>query len=254
MSAVSATTAKRNRMPDRQLEAFHLERFLTAMDIPSEEAREHSEAPDFLLALDGRTIGIEHTQFFLPPDPGGIAQQQLEALQDLAVEQARRTFRKAGGPALYVYPLFNDRRALRSKKQAYALGERIAALVARNGWPRNREARTFETWREIPELHGYTVMASVDGVDELWSGGSGGLVATVEPHHVQSCLHSKAERYVHYVGQAEEVWLLIVNDMFRGGAPCEFGEEAAAAQYVFPFDRAFWLEIGSNHVTELVRR
>lgn len=238
-------------MPNRDLEAFHLDCFLRVVQLSREAVPERSEAPDFTLRLAGKKVGIEHTQFFLPPPEGDIPQQQREAVQNLAVEHARRIFRKAGGPALYVYPVFNDSRAPRSKKEAYALARRLAAVVARNRWPEERKARTFETWRDLPELHGYTVMRSVDGVDEVWNGGSGGLVAEIKSHHVQACLDSKAAKHREYLQRADEVWVLIVNDGFRAGAPCELGEEAAAARYTFPFDRAFWLEIISDRVTEL---
>lgn len=242
-----------DQMPNPDLEAFHLDYFLRAVQLTADAVPERSEAPDFTLKLAGRKVGIEHTQFFLPPPAGEKPQQQIEALQNLAVEQARRIFRQAGGPALYVYPVFNDARAPRSKTEAYALAPRLAAVVAKNRWPEERQARTFETWRDLPELHGYTVMRSVDGVDELWNGGSGGMVAEIKPHHVEACLDSKATKHCEYLQRTDEVWLLIVNDGFRGGAPCELGDEAATARYIFPFERVFWLEITSDCVTELMK-
>jgi hypothetical protein len=49
------------------------------------------------------------------------------------------------------------------------------------------------------------------------------------------------------------VWLLVVNDMARGGTPCQIGSEARGASYVTPFDRVFWLELVSGTAIELRR-
>ena len=154
---------------------------------------------------------------------------------------------------MYVYPVFDDRRGPRTKRVAYGLAERLAELVARNGWPRSLKSQTFEAWRDVPEIHSYIVMPSVDGEDELWHGGSGGWVATVEPAHVQASLDRKASLYAQYIWRVPTVWLLVVNDMVRGGTPCEIGPEARGNAYITPFDRVFWLELVSGTVTELRR-
>ncbi len=49
-----------------------------------------SEAPDCIVRVDGRSVGLEHTQFFYPTPPGQTPAQQTDSLTDLAVEQARR--------------------------------------------------------------------------------------------------------------------------------------------------------------------
>jgi hypothetical protein len=241
-------------VPRRRIEDLHITRFLAAAGLSPEGGPQPSDRPDCLLRFDGALIGVEHTEFFFPVDPGQVPYQQLDALQGLTVEQARRLFRQRGGPPLYVYPVFDDRRGPRTKRDAYGLAERLAELVARNGWPRSLKSETFEVWRDLPGIHSYSVMPSVDGEDELWHGGSGGWVATVEAAHVQAALDRKAPLYPQYVQRAPAVWLLVVNDMCRGGTPCEIGPEARGAVYSTPFDRAFWLELVSGTATELRRR
>lgn len=240
-------------MPNRDLELFHLTRFLDVFGLELDAAPVHSDSPDFLVELNGRHIGIEHTQFFLPPEPGDSPQQQLDALQELAVEQAQRLFHAAGGPALYVSVQFDHGRTPSSKAQAYDLGKRLASVVRRNGWPASPEEATFEPWRDLPEVCAYSVMNSVDGVDELWQGGSGGWVAPVGTPHVEAVLAAKGARYQRYAERAADHWLLIVNDPFRGGTPCQISEGAATARYTFPFDRAFWFQYPYGPVTELHR-
>lgn len=240
-------------MRRKEIERAHVERLLNTLGMPSGPLLRHSESPDFILRHVGRAIGIEHTQFFFPAPEGEIPQQQIEGLQRLAVEEAGRIFRSTGGAASYVSPIFNDRRAPRTKRKAYELGRQFAATVAANGVPPRGQARTHETWKVLPAIHCYTVMRSVDGVDELWSGGSGGCVATVAPDHVQRVLDVKAPKYRGYLRSANAVWLLVVNDVFRGGSPCEIGGEAMEASYSYPFERAFWLETAGDRLVELLQ-
>jgi hypothetical protein len=238
-------------MSDQRLEDFHIERFLVAAGISPDEKPQPSESPDCLLRLAGRLIGLEHTEFFLPSKAGEISPKQHNSYQELCVEHARQVFRKSGGPALYVYPIFNTHRVPRTKQDAYDVGKRLAELVALNGWPQSPYLQRFKDWRKLPEFDSYFVMSSLDGQDELWHSGGGGMVQTVEPKHIQACLDEKAPLYARYLQSTPVVWLLIVNDMFRGGTPCKIGIEASMEYYTTPFDRIFWFESMTEDVTEL---
>jgi hypothetical protein len=240
-------------MPAFALERWHLEQLLRALEIVPDEPPEKTERPDFLLSVDGRQIGVEHTEFFLPPQPGTPPPQRIHSLQRLAVEEARRRFRDRGGPALYVHPTFNSSRGPFKTADAYELSGRFAELVWDNGWPGavSEGARRFEVWREIPEIHSYSVIASVDGVDELWRGGGGGWVAMLDPAQIEVCLTSKSKAHAAYSQRAPELWLLVANDITRGGQPCELGPSAQSQIYGSPFNRVFWLEAFTGQVTEL---
>jgi hypothetical protein len=240
-------------MGKRRLEDFHIERFVEASGLVMDEPLKPSESPDCLTRIGDSAVGIEHTQFFFPTPEGHIPRQQLNSLRRMAVEEARRRFRAAGGPALYVHPTFTGQRGPRTKQQAYDLADRLARVVAKNGWPEYPAYAHFEPWRDVREVASYFVMESVDGTDELWHGGGGGWVAAVEPTHVQTCIDAKEPLYPRYRSKAPSVWLLIVNDMIRGGTPCDLGGPAAAAEYRTSFDRVFWFELISGRSTELRR-
>ena len=239
-------------MPNPDLERYHLERFLSALSIELTSSPVRGEAPDFLIHLANRTVGIEHTQFFMPGIEGEAPSQMLHALKNLAIEHARRLFREQGGPPLYIWAHMNSH-GPRTKQEAFALGERLASIVMINGWSDSVAdgPRSFDLWRHIPQMSSYTVLPSVDGTDELWTCGGGGWVATVSPDLIQATLNAKRNRYQMYIRSADEVWLLIVNDEFRGGAPCEIGETARDAAYDHPFDRAFWYDTVRHAAVEL---
>jgi hypothetical protein len=239
-------------MPNLDLERYHLNRFLDAVSLIPTDEPVRTEAPDFLINLADRTIGVEHTEFYMPHLVGEPPPQMLHSLKNLAVEHARTLFRARGGPAVYVWVHMHSH-GPRNKREAYALGEHFAGIVMRNGWATSVAdgARSFDLWRDLPQISRYTILPSVDGVDELWTCGGGGWVGTVNPDHIQKALEAKAARYSNYIAKAPEIWLLLVNDEFRGGAPCEIGDSAQDAVYVHPFDRAFWYDTVRHSVVEL---
>src|SRR5687767_8601456 len=120
-------------MPNPDLERYHLNKFLSAVSIELTATPVRGEAPDFLIQLANRTVGIEHTEFFMPRVEGEAPPQMLHALKNLAIEHARRLFRERGGPALYIWAHMNSQ-GPRTKVEAFALGERLANIVMINGW------------------------------------------------------------------------------------------------------------------------
>jgi len=175
----------------------------------------------------------------------------ISSLQRIAVEEGRRQFRARGGPALYVTVHFVENQP-RTKSRAYSIGKKLAAIVESNGWSGPGEGdRRYYARHEIPEIGYYDVVGSGDGIDELWSNDGGGPIATVEPEYLSDCLTAKNHLHHSYSSNSDEVWLLIVNDMFRGGAPCRLGSAARSHHYQVEFNRVFWFDTANSDVVEL---
>lgn len=237
-------------MGRKEIEAYHLQQLLRVLDLPLHSEPDPGESPDFLLNVAGKTIGVEHTQFFLAPKPGQPPDQMLDSLADSAVDHARRSFRERGGPPLYVWPLFSSRP--RTKAEALHVGECLADAVMTNGWATcvRSGAQRFDVYSQVPGIASYHVLPSIDGVEELWAGGGGGIVTDVEPRHVQECIGRKDVLYESYLRKAPEVWLLIVNDMLAG-ALGRLAPEAREVHYRTNFDRVYWLELIEQEVVRL---
>jgi hypothetical protein len=242
-------------MPNYDLERYHFDGFLRVAGISPDAEPLREEAPDFIICIAGNTVGVEHTTFYLPHQDGTPPPQMLHALKWRAVNRAQRLFRERGGPALYVTVHYSNH-GPRTNAEADELAETLAQMVLENGWSNTvaEGHRRFDVWRVIPGIHSYSVLPSIDGVDELWSTGSAGFVATVSPEQVQGYISTKDQRYPSYSSRVSQVWLLIVNDEFRGGAPCELGLEARNAAYHFSFDRVYWFDTVHQYVVAFRRR
>lgn len=233
-------------MPDTKLERFYLQRLLSALNLEPERI-EKSETPDFILDYPDDVLGIELTRFFLPPPPGERPQQESDSLAQLAVESARRLFRKHGGPARYVTVFFARDPA--SKNAAYDLGRRLAyVLLEREAGVTNR----LRTMTKLPEVADIGVYPSVDGVDELWYPARAGWVAEVQPAHVQAVMDKKSEKAPQCRSRCDHLWLVIAHDVFRNGAPCRVSHSVLEEQYSYEFDKVFWLDaqIPAAHVLQ----
>jgi len=229
-------------MPDKDRERFYLTQFLSTC--PELEGLEHfeSDPPDFYLNASDSTLGLEITVFYLPPPLGAQPHQAIESLQENAVKQARAQYRASGGPALYCTITWRDASRL-SKARAFGLAPEIAACVAKVRPPRSLDEGYLVIEDETlpPEIVSIRLLASVDGEDELWYGGTGGWVAPVGSDLIQAAINAKAVRYSGYAAKHQRTWLVIVEDPFSKGASSEATRAALSALYSGPFERVYWL-------------
>src|SRR5215510_1339365 len=118
-------------MPNRKLEANHIPQFLRLAGVL--RFNESNDGPDCLLALDERLIGIEHTEFFFPPDLSEQpSDKKLDELVAVTVKEARWLFCAQGGPPLYVSVEFVDRQRPKTTRDARRRAKKQAELVAQN--------------------------------------------------------------------------------------------------------------------------
>jgi hypothetical protein len=230
-------------MPDKERERFYLTQLRKCeLDLPEGEPSE-PEPPDFLLGDPPRRVGIEITTFHLPPQPGSRPHQEIQSLKDQAVEMAAQLHAAAGGPALYLTAIFGPHGNLR-KRTVRPIAEALAAAVMSQPLPRSIEEPRIEVPRhllprEIAHVHAH---GSIDGVDSLWQADAGGWVAEIQPEHIQSAIDRKVEKARTARLLCDELWLVIVHDLFIGAAPAELAPQASQAMYRHAFDRVLWLE------------
>jgi hypothetical protein len=230
-------------MANKLLERHYLDRAMGLLEFrPSAEIRA-SETPDFLVPSGEQQIGIEVTAFYLREPNARQSHQARQGLQKIAVEQARRGFRASGGPALYVTVSFVQNRDL-TKERAYALGPVLAKLVSGVRLPYSvHDATVCVDLHDLPpEIVHVSIHGSVDSSDELWYPTDSGWVAAIERSDIYAEIRRKTAALHIIRGRCDQAWLLIVNDGFRGGAPCELSADARHFGFCSPFDRTLWLE------------
>jgi len=228
-------------VPDLDIEQFHMEQLLSCLSIP-DATYEKSESPDYLIGNNEVTIGIELTRFYPSPVKGDKPEQELEALTNLAVETAHKKYIKNGGDAIYI-DFHISRNGPKNKKQAYDLGNRIAAEILTHGWQQLK----FDA---ISEVEDCTVRSSLDGVDDLWQGGCGGFVQNASMEDIQIIIDKKSQKVPNYREKCSQVWLILVHDVFRGGAGYALNTQSTDEIFVREFDRVLWLRAHVPSITE----
>lgn len=228
-------------MADKDRERFYLARLRDCFyGIPEGQPIE-PEPPDFVFG--DHHLGIEFTEFYLPPDSGNRPQQEISSLRDQIMEQAERLHHASGGPALYVSAVFNDHCPLR-KRDLPRLAQIVSNAVLSTSVPASVYVGSVAVERsrlpsEIPHIDIYS---SVDGVDRLWQGGSGSRVDAIQPKHVQTEIDRKAQKAGLARKRCRELWLVIVHDLFRGGTPACITEAAINHLYQHNFNKVIWFE------------
>jgi hypothetical protein len=200
------------------------------------------EPPDFVFADGHRRVGVELTLFHLPPRAGQRPHQEQQSLKDHIVMLAEKAHTEAGGPALYVGVHFNPQHVL-TKRDFGPLSRAIAVSVLEAPFPQSMSGPVEIPWSHRPaETYGIQIHPSVDGRDKLWHSDAGGWVAPIEATHIADILNAKARMVPLARSKCDELWLVIVHDIFSRAAPSELTPAAAAAEYCGLFDRLIWLD------------
>jgi hypothetical protein len=229
-------------MPDKVRERYHVSRLQECIpDLLIGNPLE-PEPPDFVFENNGHRLGIELTIFFLPPRPGESYHQERQSLKNRIVAEAERLYAEAGGPALYVHVIFNERAQLRKKDTQPFAKELANAILAYPVPQKYSEVRVKIPWDFKPKWAGLiSVNGSINGNDKLWRADAGGRVAVITREQIVEVIRGKAEKEPLARARCDELWLVIVNDHFSLAAQAEISTEALNASYECPFDRLIWL-------------
>lgn len=238
-------------MPDKRRERFHLDLLRRALsDVPRIDPTE-PEPPDFLFDTPEGKVGIEFTEFHLPPEPGKRPYQEQQSLKKRIVAQAEKLHEQCGGPALYVGVYFNSRYAL-DKKDTDRLAHEIANSVLLSRPPTSVSDHVHVPLGDRPEeVYGILISPSVDGTDKLWHPDAGGWVAAITPDHVIAELERKARRLSVARTRCDKLWLVIVNESLDRAAAAEASAEMLSHVYTADCDRLIWFVASLAHATEL---
>jgi hypothetical protein len=228
-------------MPKKERECFYLQQLQScSVGVPDGEARD-SES-DFLIFAN-ETLGVEFTEFHLPAGAGERPYQEVQSLQEQAVDIAEDAHTSAGGPALYVHVIFgrHGRLARRTVRQ---IGETLTDALLSFPVPRSIRDGDIDIPRTLlpPEIARVRVHGSVDGVDRLWQCGYGSWVAPVTVSHIQSEIDRKGQKEPLARRKCDQLWLVIVQDIGTEAHACELSDVAQVGPYEHPFDRLLWLE------------
>jgi hypothetical protein len=91
---------------DKKHELLHLKRFKENCTFFPDGEIECTERPDFIIHLDDKLIGIEHTQIFQPGPPDGSSLQAQAVLMRKIVKKASELYLRQHNKPIFVWVTF----------------------------------------------------------------------------------------------------------------------------------------------------
>lgn len=227
---------------DKDRERWYLQRLrLCLPELPEGDATDF-ETPDFLIGEAGERLGVEFTEFHLPPPPSCRPHQETESLRARVVKLADELHAQSGGPGAYVSAYFDDRVAIR-KGDVTQFAQALSEVVLCSPIPPSPNKMLLVPPSDLPRgISRLEIWGSADGVDRLWDSDTGGWVATVSHAHIQAVIKRKAGQAHNARLRCERLWLVIVRDLFAHSAPSDLSRAAVSHEYRHPFDRLLWFE------------
>jgi hypothetical protein len=237
----------------KQRERYFLQAFLRIANLAATLIEER-EAPDFLLDVEGRLVGLEVTEVFLQNNGELLPPKIGEAIVDEIVARARRSYEERGGKPLHVSFGFLPNAEMRHIDRRGA-GDAIANFLLRFDPPMGglvKLERAFAGRDALPEqLTFMHVLAVPTWTMGHWWAPKAGWVAPLITDFLQPSVDEKAKKIAQYRQAADEAWLLLA---IEGRAPSQFFEPSETLPTVSsPFDRTYLLSLFGGTVQLLPR-
>lgn len=240
------------RPTQKSTERFFVEQLLGCLELtPACGLRPGDPAPDFVMELEGCTVGIEVTQLFHPQGQNDIPLQAHESAEDRFFEMSGKRWAESGLPHVHVLVHLASVRALHPRKVDRLAGQLVqehlaeADDITRVDW-------SFEKREQIPEEF---VSISIIRRDSFktshWSGGSGAYVARLTREVLEQVEERKGLADYRVSGGGKS-WLLIVMDSFRLSGTFDLGKSLEDVDCLdLDFDRIFLLDSFDTTVREI---
>jgi hypothetical protein len=202
---------------------------------------EKSEAPDFLLAHGGRTIGIEVTELEVPPKDQ--RNRLRESMEDFITREAILLATERGFPPLSVSLFFN-----------------MADIALRKKWKLVASSVVDAVEKEIPEVGGEARLeCSFRGVEprevdlilvrrneyayrQDWKPVRASWVMQRASALFQEAIDKKNGKYPSYREKCDECWLILGVEGRRQSGAIRPDSEALEATYASRFERVFFVK------------
>ena len=235
-------------------ERFLLDHFFQALGMPATIV-EQREAPDFLVRLEGREIGVELTRLFVSHQTNGYTPQARESNGDRFVLHAQQLYKKSSAPPVHVRLCFAPRANLtalnRGSNKAAALSTFVRELNLRPGQRFNwspGECDKAQLPKEISFVHALGVpnyeMAH-------WVVARAGSTAPLTNKVLQSRIDVKSKKLNGYQKVVAENWLVVVSDGTKPSQLFTAAPDFDGSQVTSPFSKTFYFGYPDRELIEL---
>ena len=216
---------------------------------------EEREAPDFILNVGDRVVGVELTELYVDDDGQPLPPKARESLANRVVAQARRLYEKRGGKPLHVAVGFAPYADLLTNSRTQ-LALSLADFLLAQDFPPDDYRNWSHSYRmALPSQISFINAFAVPNEDcAHWYAPQAGWVAPLTENLIGECITSKAKKLDSYQLAAQDSWLVLV---VSGGAPSQAFEPApdlAWKTIASPFTRTFLLSLMEGSVYEIGAR
>jgi hypothetical protein len=237
----------------KQYERYLLEQFLAASQISARVVDDVGEAPDLIVRIDERLVGVEVSELFTPHTDSRDSLQGQEALAQRILARASQLYGASGAQHAHVSVHFSpssDLRKLNRDQTASQLSDFVRSQTLSLG--QLVQWRPDYVTHPLPDAITFVNMLGVPEPGMAhWSAPRAGWVAPLTREMLQARVDEKASQLPKYTLRVATTWLLLVSD---GAKPSQFldppAPEAASA-VVSPFERTFYFGRFKRIVMEL---
>jgi hypothetical protein len=214
---------------------------------------EEGESPDFLFHLGDHTLGIEVTGIVSPRIPGGDNPRQSSRTLERLADTIRRCYETMGGPRSHV-SIFPRERVRVSQVELPGLAQVLAATIVDGLANVMNDYPLQQPWRlaiQHPVVRSIAAWHCAPDEQARWHVHRGGMVDGANAEDILATLGGKEPKLAQYRTKANEVWLLVVCDMFSEGLFIDPPTEPVPFAVRTGFDRVFCLEWTGTRAVEI---
>ncbi len=227
--------------PGKAEERHFLESFAAAAAIAL-QVLEEREAPDFIVQVDGRQIGVEITKLFIEQRNGKSTMQAQESIANRIVGRAQRLYEVSGSPPANITVCFGPGQDL-SKLNRDSASQALAAFVS---------SLALASWQKFdwrPDFVSNVLPAEISFIHALgvpqremmhWSVARAGWVAPLQTEALQARVDEKVKRLPTYTTSITENWLIIVANAMNPSQLIEARKDFQPASITSPFARTYF--------------
>ena len=237
----------------KQRERHFLRAFFNLSGLPAQIVEVDHEAPDFILRLEGRKIGLELTEIFIESESGSIQPRARESIGRRVAAQARQRYEELAGKPVHVtieLSLGPELLKLNRAKTAEQLAAFILALDPPLGqyvaWQRARLNDPLPS--EIQYLH---ILAVPSWNMAHWYVPSSGWVAPLTEQIIQASIDEKWKKLGQYRVAASESWLVVAIEGASASQLFDRLSDVRPEAIVSPFDRTYFLSVFDGFLRQL---
>ena len=235
-------------MPNINREQRHLSAFRELIDLDNDIAVKKHETPDFLFQIDGKLIGVEHTEVYLDKE---YPLQAKESVEDDIADKAQSYADSKGYIPTRTKILFRNVRGLK-QKQRKNIASNLADFVQFNILQSSKEPFTqLRLELDSPVISSvYPTVMPKDFKNHYFTARAGWVKADAS-EEISKAVRVKSKKVNSYLSKCDEVWLLIVADGFNPSSLLGEGGNICPLESLAGFKKVYFMSYAAKILLEV---